>query len=341
MCAPQRGALDSTVIPPPEDDWDCDFVKDGVDNCPPIAYDNLSTRNPNQANSDENLPGGDGFGDWCDADDDADGVDDWTDHQSEYYSTRRKLDNCRTVPNPGQEDEDGNGVGDACEFDTDGDGIFDSEDNCTAVPNPDQADLDGDRVGDVCDNDDDGDYVRDNVDNCPRFPNPPDTATGKQADGDGDGIGTACDPDEAPPPPPTPTPTPAANPGAGAEQRADTAAGRSATAALDRQAPRVTLRLKSTYRLAEAEDGLVVRVTCSEACSANAQLTVGRSLARRLKLRGTTVIGRGAASVEGATTTFAFVRFDAKVRSRVWKLRRTPMTLKVSVTDPKAFLRLL
>ena len=105
-----------------------------------------------------------------------------------------------------------------------GDGVLDSEDNCPRAMNPDQADLDGDRIGDACDNDDDGDFARDIVDNRPRYPNP------DQRDADGDGIGVACDPIDdtaARRRPPTATPSP---------RRRDR------DRALDRQAPRVTLR---------------------------------------------------------------------------------------------------
>lgn len=39
------------------------------------------------------------------------------------------FDNCPTVANADQKDQNANGVGDACEFDTDGDGIPDGADN--------------------------------------------------------------------------------------------------------------------------------------------------------------------------------------------------------------------
>jgi hypothetical protein len=309
LCSPRA---DVVFVPPPDDDWDCDFVKDDVDNCPPIGYDNLATRNPNQADSD-----GNGVGDACQADDDADGVPDWTDGRIDYESTRVKRDNCRVVPNPDQLDTNGNGIGNACEFDTDGDGVFDSEDNCERVPNPDQADLDGDRAGDACDNDVDGDYVRDSADNCPRFPNPYDPATGKQADADGDGIGDACD---TPDPVPTPTatfapPPPAATP----------------PPAVDRQAPRVTVRVPSTVRAAEVQDGLIVRVRCSEACTVRAELRADARAARALKA---TVVARGTARVEAAATTYAFVRFDRKIRTKLLRRPRSTLKLRVTATDP-------
>jgi thrombospondin type 3 repeat protein len=51
--------------------------------------------------------------------------------------------------------------------DTDADGVPDSTDNCRTVPNSDQLNNDGDAQGDVCDTDDDNDGVLDTADNCP------------------------------------------------------------------------------------------------------------------------------------------------------------------------------
>ena len=114
---------------------------------------------------------GDGTGDACDYDDDADGVPDL-------------LDNCRLAANTAQEDRDGDGVGDAC-------------DNCVSAPNTAQTDKDSDGIGDICDNcravsnqaqdDGDTDGVGDACDNCAQV------ANADQADPDGDGSGSVCD----------------------------------------------------------------------------------------------------------------------------------------------------
>ena len=54
--------------------------------------------------------------------------------------------------------------------DTDGDGVQDSDDNCPSVRNDDQADNDSDGQGDACDDDDDNDGIRDGDDAFPLDP---------------------------------------------------------------------------------------------------------------------------------------------------------------------------
>lgn len=99
-------------------------------------------------------------------------------------------DNCPLTPNTDQADMDRDGVGDACDIDIDGDGANNERDNCPLVSNPGQDDTDHGGDGDACDLDDDNDGLLDEVDNCSLMINP------DQTDSDGDGIGDPCDGDK-------------------------------------------------------------------------------------------------------------------------------------------------
>ncbi|MEZ5031723.1 MAG: thrombospondin type 3 repeat-containing protein, partial [Saprospiraceae bacterium] len=128
-------------------------------------------------------------------------------------------DNCPSLANADQADNDGDGEGDACDDDDDNDGILDADElACGSDPmdanstcevcdgmdndldgNTDEGfdDTDADGIADCVDtcpldpnNDADGDGVCGNVDNCPTI------ANADQADNDGDGDGDVCDDDD-------------------------------------------------------------------------------------------------------------------------------------------------
>jgi hypothetical protein len=302
-------AVRARAAHPEPNDVDGDEVPNAIDNCPTV-------KNGGQANTDAGfsaeggMPAGDGAGDACDDDDDADGVPD------------ARPDNCRTKRNPFQEDVDGDGYGDLCPpVHSDSDGIIDDDDNCDTTPNPDQADMDGDDRGDACDLDRDGDRIDDPYDYCPTvyslergvdlngdgFNNHQD-----QSDRDGDGIGTECDPDELS----------VAGPG-----------GSGTGGRRDRRKPRLTVGLERRVRLAAYKAGLVVKLRCSEACGATVELQVKRGVARRLGLKRTRVLAGGSARLAGRGTTYAFVRFDKRVRRKLFRMPRLRSQVKAVAVD--------
>jgi hypothetical protein len=260
------------------------------------VVDNCPTaKNGSQIDTDN-----DGQGDACDEDDDDDGVLDGG-------------DNCRIDHNPDQADTDGDGYGDACPpVDSDQDGVINDDDNCDFDANPDQDDLDGDDKGDVCDRDLDGDRFDNDFDNCPTVYNleptdiDGDGLINDQVDRDGDGIGTACDPDEPviePPPDPDETP------------------------------PDVTLEVPGNESLAQLEAGMIVRIGCSEACTATTDVVVNRRIANQLGLGHRRVLASGTTRLDGEGMTYAFVRAKARHLTGNGDLGSFHAKLKTRVTD--------
>lgn len=113
----------------------------------------------------------------CGPDADADGLGDLT-------------DNCVSVANANQSNNDLDTEGDACDPDDDNDTVLDASDNCPFLANLSQDNHDNDILGDACDPDDDNDGRLDGIDNCPIDANP------NQFNADADALGDACDPDD-------------------------------------------------------------------------------------------------------------------------------------------------
>jgi uncharacterized delta-60 repeat protein len=96
-------------------------------------------------------------------------------------------DNCPSIENPDQSNNDDDSEGDACDSDDDNDTVLDINDNCQYVSNQFQVDTDGDLLGNACDSDDDDDGIPDDADNCPLDKNV------DQADVNENGVGDICE----------------------------------------------------------------------------------------------------------------------------------------------------
>lgn len=338
--APARTADSALTCIPDEYDSDCDGVHVDEDNCPQVKNADQLNRDgdrnsdgvdddpftetdpPAADGSAKPMPAGDGAGDPCDQDDDADGVPD-------FKSDGTKDDLCRLVRNPDQLDSNQDRIGEdpqgnplCAPVDRDGDTVEDDVDNCPGTSNPDQADNDADRRGDLCDPDDDGDGVFDTGDNCPYASNP------EQTDNDGDGIGGACDPNDRPPAEPGPA---APGPGPGG-----TSTGGGSSPGGDSVPPDLSVRPSTRAPASDLIGGLPTSVSCDEACGLQATITLSSRDARRLRTRRTIATADGLLGRSGRT--YLIFRLRRGVATRLKRLPRAGVTatLRVVATDSAA-----
>jgi hypothetical protein len=103
-------------------------------------------------------------------------------------------------------------------------------------------------------------------------------------------------------------------------------------AAADTTAPALTLVVKARQKLLSAlRKGLRATAGCSEACTMQAKLLIAKKLAKKLKLP--TVVGKATKNLAAAGTTNLVVKFTAKARRKLAKLRSVRLTLELLAAD--------
>ena len=93
----------------------------------------------------------------------------------------------------------------------------------------------------------------------------------------------------------------------------------------------MTLKLASLQRAGDARGGMPTGVRCSEACSVAAKLTLGKSVARKLKVKAE--IAKGEAALDGAGGTYVFFDFTRTALKRLFRGSAVRATLVLNVAD--------
>jgi hypothetical protein len=103
---------------------------------------------------------------------------------------------------------------------------------------------------------------------------------------------------------------------------------------VDTVTPTLGLEAPSTVPASLRRSGLLVRATCSEACTVVARLSVTAGAASRLHLgRGRAVLGSAKVAIGGAGTKALRIRLTDRVRKRLKKRHVTAATLHVVAID--------